>query len=205
MSRLMSFVLAAAAATALALVFAVSNMFPLSKTQVFLLNTKRVENQVIEIQPLSLSDKTLGIYKESFIKEYIRARNEIIPDVRVMRLKWRTGGPVYTWSSREVFAAFARTSMVHAFMQDSPDVPFSCSVEFQSPGIEPRGPDKYAVKFRWFCTDSTGQTPAKDFTIVIGLTSAGGVKWGTRLENPLGLSVSEYQIEYGGNDPLDSF
>jgi type IV secretory pathway component VirB8 len=202
-ARMMSFVLAAAIATALALVFAVSNMFPLSKTQVFLLNTRRAENQIIEIKPLPINDRTMEVYKESFIKEYIRARNEIIPNVNVMRFKWRSpDGPVYIWSSRNVYAGFMGTMLWSAFMKDSPEVMFSCPVEFQR--IEPRGVNRYAVKFRWFCTsDSAGQTTAKDYTIVIGLTGAAEVKWGARMENPLGLQVSEYEIESGNGDPLD--
>jgi type IV secretory pathway component VirB8 len=80
----------------------------------------------------------------------------------------------------------------------------SCPVEFQSPAIEPRGPDKFAVHFKWFCTsESAGQTQPKDFTIVVGLTSAAEVKWGARTANPLGLQVSEYRVESGGGDPLD--
>jgi len=204
-ARMMSFVLAAAIATALAMIFAVSNMFPLNRTQVFLLNARRAEGQIIEIQQLPVNDKTMIDYKESFIKEYIRARNEIMPDVNVMRYKWRSpDGPVYIWSSREVYAGFAATQLWSAFMQDSPNVQFSCPVEFQSPAIEPRGSDKFAVKFRWFCTsESAGHTPPKDFTIVIGLTHTQELKWGNRQENPLGLQVSEYRVESGGSDPLD--
>ncbi|MCL2749112.1 MAG: type IV secretion system protein [Alphaproteobacteria bacterium] len=202
-ARMMSFVFAVACATALAMVLSLSNMFPLSRTQVFLLNTKRVENQIIEIRPLPVNDKTLNAYKESFIKEYIRARNEIVPDVRIMRLKWRSPeGSVYQWSTREVYARFTNTLLWSAFMKDTPDPLFSCPVEFQR--IEPRGNDRFAVNFRWFCTsDSAGQTTAKDFTIVVGLTSAQEVKWGARLENPLGIQVSEYKVEVGGGDPLD--
>jgi type IV secretory pathway component VirB8 len=203
-ARMMSFVLAAAIATALALVFAISNMFPLNKTQVFLLNSRRAENQIIEVEPLPVNDKNLLEYKENFIKEYIRARNEIIPNLNVMRIKWRTDGPVANWSSREVYAAFSQNSIVYAFMKDSPPMEFSCPVEFLAPAIEPRGSDKFAVKFRWFCTsESAGQTAAKDFTIVIGLSSAAQVRWNSRMENPLGLQVSEYRVESGGNDPLD--
>jgi type IV secretory pathway component VirB8 len=202
MSRLMSFVLAAAIATALALVFAVSNMFPLNKTQVFILNTRRPESQVIEIKDLKISDKTLGEYKESFIKEYIRARNEVVPNVNAMRTKWSTNGSVYAWSARDVFADFTKTQLWSAFMKDAPEVELSCPVEFQR--IEPRGADTYAVRFRWFCTsESAGQTTAKDYTIVVSLTRAPQIRFGARMENPLGLQVSGYRIEEGGGDPLN--
>ena len=205
-ARMMSFVFAVACATALALVLALSNMFPLTRTQVFLLNTKRVESQIIEIKPLPVNDRTLTAYKESFVKEYIRARNEILPDVRIMRLRWRSPeGHIFQWSSREVYAQFTNTLLWSAFMKDAPGFELSCPVEFQR--IEPRGGDRFAVNFRWFCTsndaDYAGQTTAKDFTIVVGLTRAPEVKWGARLENPLGLVVSEYIIEFGGSDPLN--
>lgn len=204
-ARMMTFVLAAAIATVLALLFAVSNMLPLTRTQVFLLNSHRTEGQVIEIQELPVNDKTLINYKENFIKEYIRARNEIVPNINEMRYKWRSpDGPVYIWSSRDVYTTFINTQLWSAFMRDSPPFHLACPVEFQSPAIEPRGNNKFAVRFRWFCTsESAGQTLPKDFTIVIGLTHVPKVKWNAKHKNPLGLQVSEYRVEIGGDDPLN--
>jgi type IV secretory pathway component VirB8 len=145
-------------------------------------------------------------YKRNFIKEYIRARNEIIPNANVMRIKWRRpDGAVALWSSLDVYAKFTETRMWRAFMQDAPGFSFSCPVEFH--GIDPRGPNRYAVRFRYVCSsedaDGAGQIPARDFIIAIGLSLAPEVRWGARLENPLGLQVSEYAVESGVGDPLD--
>ena len=63
---------------------------------------------------------------------------------------------------------------------------------------------KFAVRFRWFTSsESAGQTLPKDFTIVIGLTHVPKVTWNAKHKNPLGLQVSEYRVEIGGDDPLN--
>lgn len=203
MSRLMTFVLAAAVGAALALVLAISNMFPLDRTQVFLLNSSRPENRTIELQPLNISASTLDVYKESFIREYVRTRNEILANPDVMRLKWRSGGQLYLWSKPEVFAAFRQTQMYTAFMSGlNPGVPFKCPVEFKR--IEPRTATTWTVRFSYFCTsDNAGQIDGKDYTIIIGLTMDASINYSERLANPLGLRVSEYTVIEGGADPLD--
>jgi hypothetical protein len=182
---------------------------------VFLLNAPLADGQSVEITPLPINNQTMIAYQESFIREYIRLRNEISPDINDIRKRWSApDGIVYVQSSRAVYTDFVKTGLWTAFMNDTPPVKFSCSVEFRTPGIVPRGQDTFAANFRWFCQSSesgdtgaekTGQAPQKDFTIVIKLEQTNMVKWENKQTNPLGLRVSEYRVESGGGDPLNTF
>ncbi len=205
LSRLMTFVFSGALVTLIVLIVTLTQMFPLNRPQVFFLTTQPRSDLEIRLFSMPPDAENIDIYKRSFIKEYIKARNEIIPNVGVMRRKWsRTAdGVVNTWSTPDVYAGLTQTNMWTAYMNDMPDAEFYCPVEFNS--IAPRSDNTYAVNFTYFCTNNNGQTDKKDYTIIIRLESDDNpsIKWGDRLVNPLGLRVADYQIESGGGDPLD--
>ncbi|MDR0741200.1 MAG: hypothetical protein LBF28_00295 [Rickettsiales bacterium] len=209
MSRLMTFVSAASLVVVVVLVITLVKMYPLDKTQVFFLTTQPKAELEIKLTSFTPNADNIDIYKQAFIKEYIKARNEIIPSAVAMRRKWDREGTVYMWSTPGVYSAFENTRMWLAYMEEAPDFEFRCPVEFT--GITaPRAHDPhtgelntYAVSFRYFCTNSDGQTSEKDYTIEVKLEHENVIKWTDRLNNPLGLRVSEYKVESGNGDPLD--
>ena len=67
----------------------------------------------------------------------------------------------------------------------------------------------YRVKFKYFCADANGQVQESDgkiYTVQIKLQEIGDteINWADRIENPLGLRISEYKIIEGDGDPLDT-
>ena len=149
-------------------------------------------------------------YKRAFITEYIKNRNEIVPTVRTMKKNWDgQNGVVKTTSTEDVFADFWNTSMYQEFLLNNANFDFSCSVEFPSGSVNRYTTDgsTYTVDFKWFCTNSYGQTDRKDYRIKITLVTddVQSMKWADHMENPLGLRVAEYSVESGDGDPLDAF
>lgn len=213
LSRMMTFVLATAVVVLTVMGITLYKMFPLNRPQVFFLFAKHSHTLDVTLRDMDPVDKNLAAYKTAFIKEYIKARNEVVSDVDVMRQKWTrdASAVVRAWSSDEVFNAFEKTKLWTAFMNEAPDFEFQCPVEFEKGAISPRGTDMYAVKFRWFCENSDGQVAAKDYTITLKLGSDidKKTKWIDRLTNPLGLRVIQYAVESVDGDkskhedPLD--
>ena len=212
-SRLFTFVFAGALAVVLVLILAVVRLTPLTRTQVFFLTSMPHDTMEISLASVPVNDRNMAIFKESFIKEYIRARNEIIPNAAAMQRRWRAdyNGTVFAWSSAEIYADFAQRRMVNALMYDMPEFEFRCSVNFGQIAPRDRTDTKFAVSFLYSCTDangqplrdSAGQPLRKDYTIAIRLEMRNKIKWEERLRNPLGLKVIEYTVEVGGSDPLD--
>jgi type IV secretory pathway component VirB8 len=200
LSRLMTFVFAGALVAAVVLVVTLIKLYPLSKTQVFFLTTQPRSGMDIHLTDFAPNDNNLEIYKQAFVKEYIKARNEIIPNAGAMRRKWdnRADGLVYMWSSPNVYNAFMGTGMWVALMHDLPDFEISCRVEFT--GIPPPTNNTYLVSFRYFCG---GQEVVKDYTIKLRIETEDTIKWSDRLQNPLGIRVVEYSVQSGDGDPLD--
>ena len=88
-----------------------------------------------------------------------------------------------------------------------PGFEFQCPVNFEGAPIYMSKDDAYHVKIRYFCTDNnTGQTIPKDYTIKIKIDADATkqIKWVDRIENPLGLRVTEYEIVSGDGDPLNT-
>ncbi len=203
LSRLMTFVVAGAIVVTIALVVALVKLYPLERTQVFFLTTMPRDGMEIRLTDFTPNSANIEIYKQAFIKEYIKARNEIIPNAGAMRRKWANGddGLVYVWSARDVYEQFMQTGMWIAYMNEMPDFAFMCRVEFTN--VAPRTTNTYAVSFRYFCTNNNGQDASKDYTIAVRLETSDTVQWSDRLTNPLGIRVTEYEIETGNGDPLD--
>ncbi len=210
LSRTLTFVFAAVLVIALGLGATLYKMFPLNRPQVFFLYNQPRSDLELILQELPQDDAFFKNYKRTFIREYIKARNEIVPDIQEMRKKWQNGadGVVSVWSTGDVYKDFFNTSMVNALMSYEPDFEFSCPVEFQTSPILETNPAEnlYTVKFRYFCKNSNGQVDKKDYTIVIRLELDNNktAAWSERLNNPLGLRVAEYTIESGNGDPLDT-
>lgn len=207
LSRLMTFVFATAVVVLAVMGITLYKMFPLNRPQVFFLRARPSHTLEVTVRDMVPTDENLDFYKRAFIREYIKARNEITPNISDMRKKW-TNDPsaaVRAWSNDAVFGDFAQTRMWTALMNEIPGFELKCPVEFVQGGITPRGANMYAVSFRQFCENSDGQVAAKDYTIVLRLESDAEtqVKWIDRLSNPLGIKVTQYTVESVDGDKTD--
>ena len=207
LSRMLTFVFATAVVVLAVMGITLYKMFPLNRPQVFFLTTQLSHKLEVTLQDMAPTSENLDRYKRAFIKEYIKARNEISSNINAMRKKW-TNDPtaaVRAWSSDAVYNDFARTRMWTALMNEIPGFELKCPVEFESGAITPRGENMYAVKFRYFCENSNGQVAAKDYTIVLELGSDidTATQWVDRLNNPLGIRVVRYAVESVDGDKSD--
>ena len=210
LSRVLTLVFAATLVVLGALVITLYKMFPLDRPEVFFLRSANLSDAEITLTQVMPSSGNLDEYKRAFIAEYIKTRNEITPNVRIMGNNWER---IKTMSSPDIFAGFANTAMYQEYLLNvangADSLGFSCSVEFSQGSVRPYKNDNatYTVDFKWFCTNSYGQTDRKDYTIKMKLVAddTQNMQWTDRMENPLGLRVVEYSVESGDGDPLDAF
>lgn len=203
-SRLMVFVFAAVAVMAIVLFFTLYKMFPLNRPQIFFLRSQPRNNQEIVLRALPAKDANYDYFVRGFLREYIKVRNEVVPNMTSMLKKWDVGGIVYNWSSPAVYEQLQSTNMWRALMNESPDFEFSCPVEFENGAVKPYAENTYDIKFSYFCADNHGQISRKNYTIRIKLEQSDKTKWQDRLSNPLGIVVSEYSVVSGNGDPLNT-
>lgn len=205
LSRIMTFVLATALVVLVALGMTIYNMFPLNRPQVFFLTTTVRDNQDVRLVQMQPKSENLDRYTKAFVREYIRHRNEIFENPNAMHQKWNSAnGAVRIMSTDDVYAGFADTALFNAIMSEAPS--FNCRVNFDGAPMYLASVDAYQVEFWYSCSDSTGHTAPKDYTIKLKLETEDNaqIKWADRVDNPLGLRVSEYEIVSGNGDPLDT-
>lgn len=211
LSRLLGFVCAAAAVMLGVLGFTLWKMFPLNRPQVFFLTTELRPDMDVRLYAMSTKSDEAHVaqYKEFFIKEYIRARNEISTTPNVMQRKWASDGTgvVSAWSTPDVYSAFQQTRLYNILMRDGAISDITCTVEFPHGRLAPRkNGARYAVPFSHICTNNNGQATRKDYTIEVTVEQIGQdgtMKFGDRMNNPLGIRVTGYKIESGDGDPLN--
>lgn len=216
-SRLMTFVMATSLVVLVVLVVTLDKMFPLNRPQVFFLTSQMMDDQELTLTEMP---EDLNRYKQQFIREYVRARNEIVPDLAIMRAKWAntSSGMVRTWSSDEVFGKFAETQMPNVINQNLDEVfDIKCNVEFPFEysvvqDTNSNNDDTYVVKFDYKCSYGPlgDQEYAQTYAIRVQLQSDAdsSVKWADRMENPLGVRVVGYDVidaqgKVLNTDPLD--
>jgi len=209
LSRVLTLVFATTLVVLAALLIKLYKLFPLDRPEVFFLrsvNTNGVEITLTQVMP---NGDDFEHYKRAFIAEYIKTRNEVTPNVRTMQKNWGPDGAVKTMSSEDVLADFAKTAMYDEFRLNNGSLDFSCSVELSQGSVNQYTSDgaTYTVDFKWFCTNSYGQTARKDYRIKVTLATddATTMHWTDHMENPLGLRIVGYSVESGDGDPLDAF
>ena len=210
LSRLLTLVFAATLVVLAVLMVTLYNLFPLDRPEVFFLRSANPGDTEITLTQIMPDGNDFETYKRAFITEYVKTRNEITQSVRTMEKNWgMKNGVVKTMSTDDIFAEFVNTAMYQEFLLNDAVFDFSCSVEFSPQPVNRYTSDgkTYTVDFKWFCTNSYGQTDRKDYRIKITLITEDtqNMKWVDHMENPLGLRVAEYSVESGDGDPLDAF
>ncbi len=206
-SRVMTFVLAMSLVVSAVLMTTLYNLFPLNRPQIFFLTTDVRDNLEVKLVEMQPDSTNLDKYKTRFVREYIRHRNEIFDNKTAMIKKWNgVDGAVRIMSSPEIYDVFANTTLFTDLLGSNAGFAFNCPVIFQEGPLYLTTEQKYQVKIRYFCEDSTGRTPEKDYTIKLSIEADKGtqIKWADRIENPLGLRVTEYEVISGNGDPLDT-
>lgn len=209
-SRLMTFVLATSIVVLGTLAFTLYKMFPLNSPQIFFLTTTMRADQDVKLEKMPPKSEYLDIYKKSWVREYIRHRNEILNNAKVMNKKWNSlDGVIKRMSTDNVYSDFVSTFAFNEIMTDAPNYNIQCSVFFDTEPLlisSVSNQDTYQVKFRYFCEDSTRPIAQKDYTIRMKIETQDNnyVKWASKIDNPLGIRVSEYEVISGNGDPLDT-
>lgn len=203
MSRLMTFVMATSLVVLFVLILTLDKMFPLNRPQVFFLTSQSLDDKEFALTQMPENMKS---YQEEFVRNYVLERNEIVPDLAIMRAKWanNSDGIIKTRSSDAIFGEFVMTDMVYAIRQDL-DKPFDvkCDVEFDEngsvlPDTTNARNDTYIVKFTYVCNyGNLQEQPLKQhyaLRVKVASNAKNALKWTDRIENPLGIRVVEYNV-----------
>ena len=209
------FVLATSVVVLGALVVTLIKMAPLTRPEVFFLQTPTRSVNVV-IKPMDINQtnqEALAEYERKFVQEYVIARNTINSNPALTRSNWIQ--VVKPWSSSKVFSDFTKTALYHDYTFSNRPPVLSCSVNFPDSNRERaivKTKNSFFVNFTWLCKNSSGHETTKNYNIRIKVQSVLDEKTSGTLEklnklsvNPLGIQVTEYEVQGTTKiDPLNS-
>lgn len=214
-SRILIFVLAASVVVLATLGFVLVKMIPLERPEVFFLvnNTRSVNVAIEPFNPDAKNKSAKNKYERGFIREYVIARNTLDTNSAVTRNNWKN--IVKSWSDDQVYNAFTKTKIYKDYTFGGQIPWVECSVVFSNQNgtdaIINTNPGDYTVHFTWVCKNISGQPITKNYKIRIKIQSELDTKVSGTLENleklkanPLGVQVTEYKVQGGDADPLNS-
>lgn len=201
LSRLMTFVMATSLVVLFVLILTLDKMFPLNRPQVFFLTSQSFDDKEFLLTKMP---ENLKLYEQEFVRNYVLERNEIVPDLAIMRSKWANSsdGIIKTRSTDAVFGKFAMTDMVNVIRQNLDEsFDIKCDVEFDENGSvlpDTNVKNAYIVKFTYICSYGLlgDQEHRQRFTLRVKVASSAknALKWADRVENPLGIRVVDYAV-----------
>jgi len=200
MIRILAVIASFEALTIAALGFAIASIVPLKRVDLALLQVSNSGEQVVEVKPLRVDLPALEVATRSWVIDYVKQRNTVVPDQKVMDDRIRF---VRERSSAEVFREYAERN--RNFLPQAVAQRLARNVTIK---VVTRDKSRNAIWFVDFLTTDTfpGADPAtRSFRaqLVVDfkprLTTAGDLE---RLDlmNPFGFTVQRYDVS-GLADP----
>ena len=202
LARMMSIVAAVEAAAIVSLSFALAALLPLQKVVPMVVSSNPKGDEIIRVNPVSLSSPSVDYVTEVELRKYVRDRYEITGSASEQQIRWDMGSAVQLISAPGVYKSFQEKAAPE--MQRLRAANMTRSVRIDSARklgehVDPQtGKNLYTWQVAFTTTDAPQTTPMEGqpqgerhrwvSTYDIGYDSK-NVKYGDRLNNPFGMTV----------------
>ncbi|MCQ2914927.1 MAG: VirB8/TrbF family protein [Alphaproteobacteria bacterium] len=196
-ARAFAIVSAVALCANLVLIIAIMRLFPLQRTEPFLLSFQSSDKQFATIRRLPKDMSTEEVLSEALIRQYVMLRNTMVADLEEMKTRWGEDGPVRWMSSNKVFKIFsdAKKDWLERIRIDglTREVRIESVVRTPTPNI-------------WFVDIMTkdmlpesDQPETQSWRIIVEIDyfyrEKRIITYSDRLQNPLGFTIVNYSIQ----------
>jgi len=193
-ARAFAVVVAVSMCCNLVLILAIMQLVPLYRVEPFLLTFENKEEQVYDIVPLQgmIDQKAIT---EVFVREYVLLRSAFVGDVKEMEARWLPGGQLQEMSSSAVYQAFLDKTANKA-LDVIKTKGLTRVVRIVTINELGRGLWQVEYETRDMYPDST--TPQVDYwtaSLRVAYRKK-TVKYGERLNNPIGFTVTSYSLSH---------
>ncbi|MBO4294801.1 MAG: type IV secretion system protein [Alphaproteobacteria bacterium] len=176
------------------LFLAIMQLVPLNRVEPFLLTFENKEEQIYEITPLRnmIDQKNIT---EVFVREYVLLRSAFVNDAKEMEARWTQGSQLQEMSSPSVYQAFLDKTAKRA-LETIRKKGLTRVVRIMTVNELSRGLWQVEYETRDMYADST--TPEISYwtaTLKVRYRRK-TVKYGERLNNPIGFTVDAYSLSH---------
>ncbi len=176
------------------LILAIGQVIPLYRVEPFLLTFQNKEEQVYNIQQVQGMEEEKAI-TETFVRQYVLLRSSFDRDIPEMESRWMPGGPVQEMSSPAVYDDFIKNTAQRAL-----DLIRSRNLqrEVRILTVNEIGVGLWQVEYETQDMYPDSSTPDINYwTASLRIRyRAKVVRYGERLQNPIGFTVTQYSLTY---------
>ena len=182
----------------LILIIAITQLLPLYRIEPFILTFENKEDQVYDIRPIANMDDRKEI-TEVFVREYVLMRSAFSNNVREMESRWMPGGPIEEMSSSAVYQAFVDKVANEALKRIKQEGMLR-TVRIMTVNELSRGLWQVEYETRDMLSSSAAPD-IKYWTASLKVVyRKKKVKYGERLNNPIGFTVVRYSLSRNKTD-----
>ena len=182
----------------LILLLAITQILPLYRLEPFILTFENKQEQVYDIQPVANMEDKQEI-TEVFVREYVLMRSAFSNNVREMESRWMPGGPVEEMSSSAVYQAFVEKT-ANKVLETIKNKGLTRSVRIMT--VNELGRGLWQVEYETRDMYPSSSAPQIEYWVAslrIGYRKK-NVKYGERLNNPIGFTVVRYSSRRNKTD-----
>lgn len=176
----------------LVLILAIAQILPIYRIEPFLLTFENKEEQVYDIQPLKNMQDRKAI-TEVFVREYVLLRSSLTSDIPEMESRWMPGGPIQEMSSSAVYQAFVDKTAKRGLEA----IKQGLTRQIHIMTINEISGGRWQVEYESFDMTPDSAAPEVAYwtaTLRVGYRKK-NVKYGERLNNPVGFTVVQYNLQ----------
>lgn len=177
------------------LVMAILQVIPLYRVEPFLLTFQNRAEQVYNIQPVREGLRNQKAITEVFVREYVLLRSTFDRDIPEMEARWMPGGPLQEMSSPQIYQDFLNNTAKRA-LNIIRSRGLSREIKILSVNELTNGIWQVEYETRDMYPEST--KPEVNYwtaSLNVGYRKK-TVKYGDRLKNPVGFTVTRYSLTY---------
>jgi len=172
-----------------------SRVLPLYRVEPFLLTFQNRSEQVYNIQPIKEGLRNQKAITEVFVREYVLLRSTFDREIPEMEARWMPGGPIQEMSDPKVYQDFL-TNTANKALAVIRARGLSREVKILSVNELTNGIWQVEYETRDMYPDS--DRPEVNYwtaSLSVGYRTK-SVKYGDRLKNPVGFTVSRYSLTF---------
>lgn len=177
------------------LILAIFQILPLYRVEPFLLTFQNRSEQVYNIQPIKEGLRNQKAITEVFVREYVLLRSTFDREIPEMEARWMPGGPIQEMSDPKVYQDFL-TNTANKALAVIRARGLSREVKILSVNELTNGIWQVEYETRDMYPDS--DRPEVNYwtaSLSVGYRTK-SVKYGDRLKNPVGFTVSRYSLTF---------
>lgn len=176
------------------LILAVVQVMPLFRVEPFLLTFHNKSDQVYNIVPLKDLEDEKSI-TEIFVRQYVLLRSSFTRNIPEMEARWMPGGPIQEMSSPAVYEDFQKKTAIKA-LNAIRAKSLTRRVKIITVNELARGLWQVEYETRDMYPDSV-KPEINYWTASLRIMYRGkSVKYGERLKNPVGFTVTRYSLTF---------